>query len=72
MDLKPVRAATVPGAGLGHAHHKALAKTTCLAGCAVFFIDDTFPVVFAFRDGVQVVVGPPEERLKRKRNGTLL
>lgn len=61
MDLEPVGAAPVAGARLGHADHQALAQPARFARCPVLLVDDTFSVVLALRDGVQVVVGAAEE-----------
>lgn len=67
MDLEPVGAPAVSGSGLGHADHEALAETARFASRSVLLVDDAFSVVFALRDGVQVVVGAPEERLEREK-----
>lgn len=61
MDLEPVGSSAISGAGLAHADHEALAETAGLTGGSVLLVDDAFSVVLAFRDGVQVVVRPPEE-----------
>lgn len=61
MDLEPVGAATVPGAGLGHAHHETLAEAARLARRPVLLVDDALAVVLALRYGVQVVVRTTEE-----------
>lgn len=67
MDLEPVGAATVARAGLGHAHHEALAQAARLACRPVLLVDDAFSVVLALRDGVQVVVRAAEEGLEREK-----
>lgn len=71
MYLEPVGAPPVSRARLGHPHHEALAQPARLARCTVLLVDDALPVVLALGDGVQVVVGPPEERLERNKRGRL-
>lgn len=56
MDFKPVGSPSISRAGLAHADHKTLAEPTGLASCSVLLVDDAFSVVFALRDGVQIVV----------------
>lgn len=71
MYLEPVGPPAVSGARLGHSDDQAFPKAAGFAGSAVLLVNNAFAVVFAFGDGVQVVVGASEERLQRKRRKTL-
>lgn len=70
VDFEPVGAPAVSGARLGHADHQALAEAARFARGSVLLVDDALAVVLALRDGVEVVVGAPEERLERWRKDT--
>jgi hypothetical protein len=61
VNFEPVRTPSVPGTAFGHAHHHALPESARLTRCPVLLVDDTLSVVLAFRDGVKIVVRPPEE-----------
>jgi hypothetical protein len=50
VDLEPVGAAAVPGAGLAHANQDAFAEAARLARRPVLLGDDAPAAVFAFAD----------------------
>jgi hypothetical protein len=63
VDLEPVGAPTIPGAGFGHADHEALPQAAGLAGGAVLLVDDTAVVVLTLLDDGLIVASPPKEGL---------
>lgn len=63
MDLEPVGPAAVPRPALRHAHQQTFAQPARLARRPVLLVDNALAIVFAFRYGTQVVVGPSKKRL---------
>jgi len=72
VNLEPVRPATVPRAGLGHADEEALLQPACLARRPILLVDHALAAVLAVGDAVHVVVRAPEEGLQQEAQASQL